>query len=159
MNYRQWKKNYKKQYGINPPLSVDKRKQRKQIKKTMKAFDNKKLNEALNNLAKNIKNAAADVMRGIATFGDSIGTGFRNAADIIQPLKIEDCYLDWEVKSVATGYGVYENDLLTGGRQLKLIMRSKRAAEKIVEIIKTDKLEYYKCNYPEKIERLCDIAQ
>ena len=27
MNYRQWKKNYKKKHGCNPPLEVDKRKQ------------------------------------------------------------------------------------------------------------------------------------
>lgn len=29
MKYRQWKKNYKKRYGVNPPASIDKRKQRK----------------------------------------------------------------------------------------------------------------------------------
>lgn len=29
MNYRQWKKNYKKQHGYNPPMKEDKRKQRK----------------------------------------------------------------------------------------------------------------------------------
>ena len=26
MNYRQWKKNYKKRHGVNPPASIDKRK-------------------------------------------------------------------------------------------------------------------------------------
>lgn len=26
MNYRQWKKNYKKRHGINPPLELDRRK-------------------------------------------------------------------------------------------------------------------------------------
>lgn len=31
MNYRQWKKNYKKRYGYNPPISEDKRKRNKQI--------------------------------------------------------------------------------------------------------------------------------
>lgn len=29
MNHRQWKKNYKKQYGYNPPAYMDKRKRRK----------------------------------------------------------------------------------------------------------------------------------
>lgn len=33
MNYRQWKKNYKKQHGYNPPANEDKRK----IKKASKA--------------------------------------------------------------------------------------------------------------------------
>lgn len=31
MNYRQWKKNYKKQRGYNPPVSEDKRKRNKKI--------------------------------------------------------------------------------------------------------------------------------
>ena len=29
MKYRQWKKNYKKKHGVNPPLELDKRKQRR----------------------------------------------------------------------------------------------------------------------------------
>ena len=29
MKYRQWKKNYKKLHGVNPPLELDKRKQRR----------------------------------------------------------------------------------------------------------------------------------
>lgn len=33
MNYRQWKKNYKKIHGVNPPIEADKRKQRKLAKK------------------------------------------------------------------------------------------------------------------------------
>lgn len=33
MKYRQWKKNYKKNNGINPPLELDKRKQRRVLRK------------------------------------------------------------------------------------------------------------------------------
>ena len=36
MNYRQWKKNYKKAHGYNPPLEADKRKQAKLARKTLK---------------------------------------------------------------------------------------------------------------------------
>ena len=36
MNYRQWKKNYKKKNGVNPPFSEDKRKQAKAIRKQRK---------------------------------------------------------------------------------------------------------------------------
>lgn len=36
MNYRQWKKNYKKKHGCNPPLEVDKRKQVKVARKALK---------------------------------------------------------------------------------------------------------------------------
>lgn len=33
MKYRQWKKNYKKKHGVNPPLELDKRKQRRLARK------------------------------------------------------------------------------------------------------------------------------
>lgn len=36
MNYRQWKKNYKKKHGCNPPLEIDKRKQAKVARKALK---------------------------------------------------------------------------------------------------------------------------
>ena len=36
MNYRQWKKNYKKKHGYNPPLEVDKRRQAKVARKALK---------------------------------------------------------------------------------------------------------------------------
>ena len=35
MNYRQWKKNYKKRYGRNPSWLVDKRKRSKMVRRTM----------------------------------------------------------------------------------------------------------------------------
>lgn len=31
MNYRQWKKNYKKVHGYNPPVEADKQQQAKQV--------------------------------------------------------------------------------------------------------------------------------
>lgn len=37
MKYRQWKKNYKKKYGANPPFEVDKRKQRRYARKNGEA--------------------------------------------------------------------------------------------------------------------------
>jgi single-strand DNA-binding protein len=33
VKYRQWKKNYKKKHGVNPPLELDKRKQRRLARK------------------------------------------------------------------------------------------------------------------------------
>ena len=38
MKYRQWKKNYKKRYGVNPPASIDKRKRRKAAARAIKAL-------------------------------------------------------------------------------------------------------------------------
>lgn len=136
MNYRQWKKNYKKNYGVNPPLNIDKRKQRKLAVKVTE------LSKASNNIAESIKDTVANFMRAIAKASDGIATGFRDVANRIQPLDIEGCYLNWEVKPVINGYGIYENNSLTGSGQLKLITNSRSAAEKVVEIMKVDQLEY-----------------
>lgn len=155
MNYRQWKKNYKKNYGVTPPLNIDKRKQRKLTKTLITA----ELSKASNNIAESIKDTVANFMRAIAKASDGIATGFRDVANRIQPLDIEGCYLNWEVKPVINGYGIYENNSLTGSGQLKLITNSRSAAEKVVEIMKADQLEYYRCNSPERIQRSCDIAQ
>ncbi len=35
MNYRQWKKNYKKMHGCNPPFELDKRKQARTMRKAL----------------------------------------------------------------------------------------------------------------------------
>lgn len=35
MNYRQWKKNYKKKHGYNPPFEEDKRQQAKAAKEPL----------------------------------------------------------------------------------------------------------------------------
>lgn len=36
MNYRQWKKNYKKKHGYNPPFEEDKRQQAKAAKRAFR---------------------------------------------------------------------------------------------------------------------------
>ena len=35
MNYRQWKKNYKKKHGYNPPISEDRRKRNRRLARTL----------------------------------------------------------------------------------------------------------------------------
>lgn len=57
MNYRQWKKNYKKRYGVNPPISVDKRKQRKLALKVVKNIDMSMLESQMYQVAANIGEA------------------------------------------------------------------------------------------------------
>lgn len=39
MNYRQWKKNYKKVNGYNPPLEIDRRKQIKRAARLISSID------------------------------------------------------------------------------------------------------------------------
>lgn len=45
MKYRQWKKNYKKRYGVNPPPEIDKRKRRKQAARALNALAYEDLTE------------------------------------------------------------------------------------------------------------------
>lgn len=69
MNYRQWKKSYKKRHGYNPPLEADKRQQAKALKKAMR-----NTNTTINDV---ITRAIARIYRGISD-------GFRVAADAAQ---------------------------------------------------------------------------
>ncbi len=89
MNYRQWKKKYKKLHGVNPPLQLDRRKQRRLAKKAIKNIRTVSIVEVANRAAEAITNAAAAFMRGLGGAFDSAGTVCRNVADNIQPLEIK----------------------------------------------------------------------
>lgn len=71
MRYRQWKKNYKKRYGVNPPASIDKRKRRRQAARAVNVLANADLGAALNRAAESIvngiqhRNDAADSLRAV----------------------------------------------------------------------------------------------
>lgn len=65
MNYRQWKKNYKKKHGCNPPLEVDKRKQAKVARKALKQISL----VGLDDICKKIVNGIA---RGFKVLGEMI---------------------------------------------------------------------------------------
>ena len=54
MKYRQWKKNYKKRYGVNPPASIDKRKQRKAAARAIKALAKVDFMESIGRAAETI---------------------------------------------------------------------------------------------------------
>ena len=51
MNYRQWKKNYKKKHGYNPPISEDRRKRNKLLVRTLPVFMDEFVPELLNVIA------------------------------------------------------------------------------------------------------------
>ena len=69
MNYRQWKKNYKKKHGCNPPLMEDKRKMRKTLKLMLRKFSKMDVvilrNSIVDGLEK-IFRATADVFNNMA---------------------------------------------------------------------------------------------
>lgn len=66
MNYRQWKKNYKKKHGYNPPISEDKRKLAK-IEARMTGFS--------------IDEFASSLFEGLASVCEAIRNSFANAAE------------------------------------------------------------------------------
>lgn len=79
MNYRQWKKNYKKQHRHNPPLEADKRQQAKALKKVMR-----NTNVTINDITAAVQNMGDVITRAIAGIYRGISNGFRAAADAAQ---------------------------------------------------------------------------
>lgn len=74
MNYRQWKKKYKKEHGYNPPLTDDKRKQYKAVRKCIKGIKKINMQKLITEEAKNINKAFADAF-------EIISKGFANIAE------------------------------------------------------------------------------
>ena len=69
MNYRQWKKNYKKKHGYNPPISEDKRKLAK-IEARLTEFSLDSLDEVISSFCE-----------GLARVCEAIRNSFANAAE------------------------------------------------------------------------------
>lgn len=158
MNYRQWKKRYKKLHGENPPLQLDKRKQRRLAKKAIKNISTVSIVEVANRAAEAITNAFAYVMRGMGGAFDTAGTVCRNVADNVKPIEIRGRVSSWQVREYGSGhYAVYEICEL-GGEQLGAVTHSKKAAEKIAEILENDYLEYTRQTSPDRIQRRTDAA-
>ena len=70
MNYRQWKKNYKKKHGYNPPISEDKRKRAK-IEARLTDFS---IDETASRVFEGIA-------KGLASLCEAISNSFANAAE------------------------------------------------------------------------------
>ena len=159
MNYRQWKKRYKKLHGVNPPLELDKRKQRRLVKKALKTISSVSIAEAANRAAEVLTNALASFMRGLGGAFDTAGTVCRNVADNVQPIEIKGRVFSWEVRKYGSShYAVYEINALGGTDEIRAITYSQTAAEKIAEILESDNLEHTRQTSPDKIQRRSDIA-
>lgn len=70
MNYRQWKKNYKKKHGCNPPLEVDKRKQAKVARKVLKQIS-----------LVDFENICKQIVNGLARAFKFLGEAFTKAGE------------------------------------------------------------------------------
>lgn len=92
MKYRQWKKNYKNQHGVNPPLELDKRKQHKLAKKAIKYVSSVDFAKVATRMEEIFATAYASIIKGIGTGFNAIGKYFNmvgnicvDIADDIQP--------------------------------------------------------------------------
>ena len=95
MNYRQWKKNYKKRYGYNPPISEDKRKRNKQIaNEFMTAYTALDLTREIAKMLAAVGDTLADMldglsksMRAAAEYYRDIGEAENNGKDNMQGME------------------------------------------------------------------------
>ena len=159
MKYRQWKKNYKKLHGINPPLELDKRKQRRLVKKAIKKINTASIVEVANRAAEVLTNTLASFMRGLGGAFDAAGTASRNIADNVQPIEIKGRVFSWQVREYGNShYAVYEINALGGADELRAVTYSQKAAEKIAEILESDHLEHIRQTSPDRIQRRTDAA-
>lgn len=83
MKYRQWKKNYKKKHGVNPPLELDKRKQRRLARKMARQI-NKTLPAALNCWVQSIKPALATLCENVAAAFSNMAAGLREESEAVE---------------------------------------------------------------------------
>lgn len=85
MNYRQWKKNYKKQHGYNPPIEEDKRKRVKaQLSNYISYMDC--LHDATQNIASALFAAMAGVCDALSGYFGTVGKSFSAAAEYYRGL-------------------------------------------------------------------------
>lgn len=83
MKYRQWKKNYKKKHGVNPPLEMDKRKQRRLARKMARQI-NKTLPTAINRWVQSIKPALATLCENVAAAFSNMAAGLREESEAVE---------------------------------------------------------------------------
>lgn len=159
MNYRQWKKRYKKLHGVNPPLELDKRKQRRIAKKAIKQISRVDFAAVVARVAENLANTFATAMRGLGGAFDTAGTVCRNVADNMQSIEIKGRVFSWQVREYGSShYAVYEINALGGADELRAVTYSQKAAEKIAEILESDHLEHIRQTSPDRIQRRNDAA-
>lgn len=153
MKYRQWKKNYKKYHGYNPPIMLDKHKKRRLAKKTIKEIGSIDFAEVAARVADTLTGALGSFMRAMGGAFDTAGTVCRNVADNMQPIEVKGRVFSWQVREYGNShYAVYEINALGGRDELRAITHSQRAAEKIAEIMEIDHIEYIRKTDPERLQ-------
>lgn len=72
MNYRQWKKNYKKKHGYNPPLEEDKRKQAKVMRKSLQQISLVDLDDLCKRIINGLANGFKIIGEAFINSGNSL---------------------------------------------------------------------------------------
>lgn len=83
MKYRQWKKNYKKKYGANPPFELDKRKQRRYARKMARQI-NITLPTMMETLTKEIDGWMKSLKSALATMCESMAITLNDIAGYLR---------------------------------------------------------------------------
>lgn len=81
MKYRQWKKNYKKKHGVNPPLELDKRKKRRLARKMARQINKTLLTAAETLTVQSIKPALATLCENMAAAFSNVAAGLREESE------------------------------------------------------------------------------
>lgn len=84
MNYRQWKKEYKKQHGVNPPFEEDKRQRIKLLRK--KLLRKNILQTAMRTNIDSIQAAFERINKAFAQIIKDISAGLERAANATQKI-------------------------------------------------------------------------
>lgn len=90
MKYRQWKKNYKKKHGVNPPLELNKRKQRRLARKMARRINTtlptaiETITARLNNWVRNLKPALATLCENMAAAFNGVAASLRGESEEIE---------------------------------------------------------------------------
>lgn len=116
MKYRQWKKNYKKKHGVNPPLELDKRKKRRLARKMARQI-NKTLPTAAETLTAAINNWVQSIKPALATFCENVAAAFSNVAAGESQRTGSKVYYT-EVVANSVGFGESKAEAEARGQQL-----------------------------------------
>lgn len=86
MKYRQWKKNYQKRYGHNPPLKLDKRKQRRVARKALReiAHITPDIATIAARAAEQLRAALANIAEAAGQAAEAMAQTFRSVAQSLR---------------------------------------------------------------------------